>query len=54
MGPDSARAEAVQALTRKPDEAVKVLKSREAKSETEKWWIEAAVQECEREAAKRR
>lgn len=51
-GPDSDRAEAVRALTRKPDEAVKVLKSREAKSETEKWWIEAAVQECEREAAK--
>jgi len=51
-GPDSARQDAVQALTRKPAEAMKVLKSREPKSETEKWWIEAAIQECERQAAK--
>lgn len=51
-GPDSARDDAVRALTRKPAEAMKILKSREAKSETEKWWIEAAIQECERQAAK--
>ncbi len=54
MGDDGAREAAIRLMKNKPAEALAVLKEWKPESETEKWWIEAAVQECEREAAKRR
>ncbi|PTX96844.1 hypothetical protein DB345_06585 [Spartobacteria bacterium LR76] len=53
-GTDREREEAVTLLKQKPAEALAVLREWKPESETEKWWIQAAVQECEREAAKRR
>ncbi|WP_153811223.1 hypothetical protein [Terrimicrobium sacchariphilum] len=53
-GTDQEREEAVALLKQKPAEALEVLREWKPESEIEKWWVEAAVQECEREAAKRR
>jgi len=51
-GTDREREESVAILRQKPVEALAVLKEWKPRTETEKWWIEAAIQECEREAGK--
>lgn len=51
-GDDSAREAAIRLLKNKPAQALVILRERDARTETERWWIEAAIQECEREAGK--
>lgn len=53
-GTDREREESMAVLRQKPAEALAVLREWKPRSETEKWWIQAAEQECEREAVKRR
>lgn len=48
-GPDRMRELAVAALSARPDLAIPALKASEAKEDS--WWIQAALQECERRSA---
>ncbi|MFZ4778362.1 MAG: hypothetical protein ACOYM3_23580, partial [Terrimicrobiaceae bacterium] len=48
-GPDAMREMAVQGLNRQPDLAIPVLK--EALKSADSWWLQAALQECQRRVA---
>jgi len=54
LGPDhDLRKSAVEALAKQPGNSLPALtKARETASDDQRWWIDAAIQECEREVAK--